>query len=458
MKRMNILRVEFQQGFRKVGSNLLSAAAVSHEYLLRRRNSTGSSLSAETKIENVTGPVFRCTVVAAIIVAGQTVCSVHDGNTRLARRSDEELEVRVSLARIAPSLLDLGRGVDFPPQARDRADRLFVFCACPRHSRWLSGKPALLPPRRSGFNPRPGHSEFSHAGESCRTIPLVGGFFSGFSRFARPLFPALLHSNPFTLIGSQDLDVESRPNLFHHSPTPNNTIQSRCQQEVRVLYGLHWHALQVRHRLYAQGSKLACSVLVVLRVPMGLSAATLQHRGMQKGQPYVIFITIFLNQIKVQPTPLPHPLQLPKGRRFTPGFSYVGLAPDDAVDRRVFSVIFRFLRPCIPALLRTRLASPTSALKTSLLRAAENLCTPLRPNDLSEWRATVAERLACSPPTKAIRVQFPDGSLRIFACGDRAVRCCWSAGFLGDLPFPSLFHSGAAPFSPQSRDLPLSRP
>ncbi|KAJ8871171.1 hypothetical protein PR048_027477 [Dryococelus australis] len=36
----------------------------------------------------------------------------HDGNTaRLARRSDEALEVRVSVARIAPSLLDLGPGV-----------------------------------------------------------------------------------------------------------------------------------------------------------------------------------------------------------------------------------------------------------------------------------------------------------------------------------------------------------
>ncbi|KAJ8895990.1 hypothetical protein PR048_001331 [Dryococelus australis] len=36
----------------------------------------------------------------------------HDGNTaHLARRSDEALGVRVSVARIAPSLLDLGRGV-----------------------------------------------------------------------------------------------------------------------------------------------------------------------------------------------------------------------------------------------------------------------------------------------------------------------------------------------------------
>ncbi|KAJ8876156.1 hypothetical protein PR048_024065 [Dryococelus australis] len=50
--------------------------------------------------------------------------------------------------------------------------------------------------------------------------------------------------------------------------------------------------------------------------------------------------------------------------------------------------------------------------------------------------ATLAERLACSPPTKAIRVQSPAASLWIFACGNRAGRCRWSAGFLVDLPFP----------------------
>ncbi|KAJ8875112.1 hypothetical protein PR048_023005 [Dryococelus australis] len=50
--------------------------------------------------------------------------------------------------------------------------------------------------------------------------------------------------------------------------------------------------------------------------------------------------------------------------------------------------------------------------------------------------ATVAERLACSPPTKAIRVQAPAGPLWSFASGNRAGRCRWSAGFLGDLLFP----------------------
>ncbi|KAJ8873756.1 hypothetical protein PR048_024590 [Dryococelus australis] len=42
------------------------------------------------------------------------------------------------------------------------------------------------------------------------------------------------------------------------------------------------------------------------------------------------------------------------------------------------------------------------------------------------------------------------GHSGIFVCGCRAERCRWSAGFLGDLPFPQSFHSGDAPYSPQS--------
>ncbi|KAJ8878907.1 hypothetical protein PR048_019510 [Dryococelus australis] len=62
--------------------------------------------------------------------------------------------------------------------------------------------------------------------------------------------------------------------------------------------------------------------------------------------------------------------------------------------------------------------------------------------------ATVAERLTRLPPTKANRAQFPAGSP--VASGIRAGRCRWSAGFLGDLLFPPLLHSGAAPYSLQS--------
>ncbi|KAJ8867787.1 hypothetical protein PR048_031592 [Dryococelus australis] len=53
--------------------------------------------------------------------------------------------------------------------------------------------------------------------------------------------------------------------------------------------------------------------------------------------------------------------------------------------------------------------------------------------------ATVAERLACSPPTKAIRVQSTARSLRIFACGIRAGRYRWLAAFLGVSRLPRPF-------------------
>ncbi|KAJ8894995.1 hypothetical protein PR048_000304, partial [Dryococelus australis] len=57
--------------------------------------------------------------------------------------------------------------------------------------------------------------------------------------------------------------------------------------------------------------------------------------------------------------------------RATPGFSRVGIVPDYAVDRRVFSGISRFSRPCIPTLFHAHLASLSSALKASMLRAAQ---------------------------------------------------------------------------------------
>ncbi|KAJ8890742.1 hypothetical protein PR048_010251 [Dryococelus australis] len=49
--------------------------------------------------------------------------------------------------------------------------------------------------------------------------------------------------------------------------------------------------------------------------------------------------------------------------------------------------------------------------------------------------AAVAARLASSPPTKANRVQSRPGQ-RMLASGNRAGRCRWSAGLLGDLPPP----------------------
>ncbi|KAJ8869572.1 hypothetical protein PR048_028563 [Dryococelus australis] len=66
--------------------------------------------------------------------------------------------------------------------------------------------------------------------------------------------------------------------------------------------------------------------------------------------------------------------------------------------------------------------------------------------------AAVAERLACPPPTKAIRAPFRPGHCAI---SHPAGRCRWSAGLLGDLPPHPTPHSGAAPYPPQKRSSAL---
>ncbi|KAJ8898488.1 hypothetical protein PR048_003848 [Dryococelus australis] len=54
--------------------------------------------------------------------------------------------------------------------------------------------------------------------ESCWTTPLVSEFSWGAPFSPRPCIPAPIHTHlASTLIGSQDLDVDSNPNLFNHS-------------------------------------------------------------------------------------------------------------------------------------------------------------------------------------------------------------------------------------------------
>ncbi|KAJ8875298.1 hypothetical protein PR048_023193 [Dryococelus australis] len=53
--------------------------------------------------------------------------------------------------------------------------------------------------------------------ESCQTMPLVGGFSRGSPVSSSPSFRCRSIFTSITLIGSQDLAVKSRPNLFTHS-------------------------------------------------------------------------------------------------------------------------------------------------------------------------------------------------------------------------------------------------
>ncbi|KAJ8890829.1 hypothetical protein PR048_010338 [Dryococelus australis] len=70
-----------------------------------------------------------------------------------------------------------------------------------------------------------------------------------------------------------------------------------------------------------------------------------------------------------------------------------------------------------------------------------------RPHKQLPMRVSRCHLVYCSH-RRRLNVPWADYFQGAAAVADRAGRCRWSAGFLGDLPFPLLLHSGAAPYSP----------
>ncbi|KAJ8897528.1 hypothetical protein PR048_002875 [Dryococelus australis] len=79
----------------------------------------------------------------------------------------------------------------------------------------------------SGFNTRPGHTLDFHMCESCRTMPLVGGFFPGISRLPLPFTPALLHARLNHLL--------RLPNLFAHSTFAKPRLGAKFRDRMNKL-------------------------------------------------------------------------------------------------------------------------------------------------------------------------------------------------------------------------------
>ncbi|KAJ8892690.1 hypothetical protein PR048_005271 [Dryococelus australis] len=115
-------------------------------------------------------------------------------------------------------------------------------------------------------------------------------------------------------------------------------------------------------------------------------------------------------------------------RRGRSGFLHVGIVPDDAASRRVFSGISRYLCPFVLALLRTPLftliasqdlnigelnSCPECFMQPTLLNPARRptyYSTEHCKREVGEHiRDPVAEGILFSPPTKANRVQSPTG-------------------------------------------------
>ncbi|KAJ8878010.1 hypothetical protein PR048_022473 [Dryococelus australis] len=258
------------------------------------------------------------------------------GNTaRLARRSDEALGVRVTVARIAPSLLDLGRGVPTEEPSPNISCTLHTLEArlplgdfhATKHRYAKAGENGKSPRKSSGLIPTCGYPGaiptgirtrlFSMGGEYLATAPswalsfdilrlsyykfdtkcmgiVSDDGFLGDLPFSPPFIPALLYSHFFTTVGSQDLDVISRPNLFTHSLDTAKQLASN-------------------------------------------------------------------NMVRLLTSHLEKPVSIPGSAASR--FSHAGIVPDDAAGRRVFSGISRFPSPFIPVALHTYLVSPSSALK-----------------------------------------------------------------------------------------------
>ncbi|KAJ8883321.1 hypothetical protein PR048_015164 [Dryococelus australis] len=294
-----------------------------------------------------------------------------------------------------------------PPTANSQHNYL---CDKGGNGAWRRSKRlACLPPTNANWvqSPASPRSDF-RMWESCRTMSLIGEFSRGI-----PVSPpfhsgAANYSHRFTLIGSQDLAVLDSfqvakfcvPELNYLSPlqlcpfvrTP--TVDCPTSSETDLLtnsqrYKRTENLQRRRHRdtnprpsdyksaslpliygvkasiPYNSHFKIFWAALdtIVLRADVGEPkwmwfSAEMQGRG-ETGDPWASSGTI--------PT-CENPEADPD--RVTVGFSHVGIVPDDAVGRRVFSG-----SPVSPALSFRRCPyspqSPSSALKTSMLRAAQ---------------------------------------------------------------------------------------
>ncbi|KAJ8872319.1 hypothetical protein PR048_025923 [Dryococelus australis] len=248
--------------------------------------------------------------------------------------------------------------------------------------RWLGGYPARLPPRRTGFNSRPGNSRGIAPGDAagCRVF------------FGDIQFPPHLHSGAapfshyFTLIGSRYLFLTatriSPPNST--APTRKACSARRCSSLLCIgniekggkLCGLYetYFSAPYKYRIDIDAENVdpcrldsypqllatcRCRILGAnqspYHVPQMLDGGS--YRANDMATPAVETVKRILDNSS--PTTwciIPatshrrgcEPDSIPGG--VTPGFSHVGIVPSDSAARQVFSGISCFSRPCIPAL------------------------------------------------------------------------------------------------------------
>ncbi|KAJ8895175.1 hypothetical protein PR048_000500 [Dryococelus australis] len=153
------------------------------------------------------------------------------------------------------------------------------------------------------------------------------------------------------------LDREDLPGNTAHAPgvvegasSVHNTMSGKCGIIMRCC----------KNHLEKSSRRRKPSLLPYVLIPVLVRC--MPPRNQVDGNHLGTIVVILYSQVRCQLAV--NWVRFPAG--IAPGFSHVRIVQDDAVGRWVFSGMSRFAHPCIPALLHTHFASPSSALKTSI--------------------------------------------------------------------------------------------
>ncbi|KAJ8893321.1 hypothetical protein PR048_005912 [Dryococelus australis] len=362
--------------------------------------------------------------------------------------------------------------------------------------------------------------------ESCRTMPLVGGFSRGSPVSPVPSFRSRSIFTSITLIGSHD-HAKSRLNLFNHSLTPFGTLQNdlqsvdignpgrapwRCVTGWRHVAKVTYDGGEGSHSFRGRQRTHGAHTCRPVGPPSGRERGARQtHPRRSEGKPSQHFLNFMwhLRPISFSPSPtspqcsrvlrppsctvafagrvsrhlvhshhttlsvVAHPLHRSPGYRTQPEGFYKDCRPSDrcsiymvvghhseislraALHRGIFSRILYTCRLPQQGSGGGSVTPATSPLSVILPVDARGMvtrqCVSL-PCERGVVEASVAERLARSPPTKVIRAQSPAGPPDF-----RKWESCWMMSCRWPAAF-SVISSFPCPLIPASLYILLNHP
>ncbi|KAJ8876828.1 hypothetical protein PR048_021275 [Dryococelus australis] len=251
----------------------------------------------------------------------------------------------------------------------------------------VAGRLARSPPTKANRAQSPAGSPEFRKWESCRTMPLVGGpsrrsptspaHHSGAAPYSLQSPSSALKTSLLRAAQISSLTLEKPETCkrelhvpyttFTNTPhikSPCNFFLYRLDDGGEVETEQRWNEIVVetgvpREILLVNSSKIPTETLQLASCARQTEPSTLHTKGGRGG-----VVVRLLDSHQDEPCSISGGVAL--------GFLYVGIVPDDAAGRRVFSGISRYTRPCIKR--RSILTSlcHSSALKTWMLIVAYN--------------------------------------------------------------------------------------